>query len=34
MLSYEAPAIEREISSEEVEREVHYAGSSITIIPG
>lgn len=31
-ITYEAPAVEAELSSEELEREVYYAGN-ITIFP-
>jgi len=29
---YEAPAIEQELSSEDIDREVHYAGQQ-TVVP-
>ena len=32
-MMYEAPAVEVEISSEDVDREVHYAGGLTIIIP-
>ena len=32
MIQYEAPAVEMEVSHEDVQREVHYAGG-LTIIP-
>ena len=31
MESYEAPAVEQELSSEDIDREVHYAGQGTII---
>lgn len=33
-LSYEAPAVETEVSETEIDRQVHYAGEMTIIIPG